>query len=784
MPDRFDVVPSELDSRSTEELLRLISDEDEGWKPEALDRVLGMGLPAICNILENAVRNDADADLRNGAMEVFVAYGRESIPHLIRLLQDDDHEVRNFGAVMLGEIGSRDAVPNLIKALHDPDPNVSHAAAEALGRIGDRSALVPLSSLLKGDFWLQYPAIVAIGEMRDNRAVPVLLEILSINPMLTAPVVEALGKISDERALPTLGEILSTADGDLVASLAVAIDSIYRNSGEDCRFRSVIVEPLEHSGIAEIVSAEGAARLRDLLRDAPQSGGGAAAARILGWLEDTTALPLLFRMVENGGGSETVQQAIMSMGTKAVTALQGEIFNECGIVRALAVRLLRWLNAPLDQESLGRLAADADPQVRVEALESLRGVTAPWVLPLLKERLAEPDSLIVSEGLKVLSEFPRETILSFLGELAAGAEGRLLLPRLAAMSPTAVSAGDLVPCIRDADTGVRAEAIHAAGVARYAELIPAITVSLGDETAEVREEAVNALGEFGSQAPLADLLPLLGTGDSRFRYAVVKALGKTASPEAGSALAAYLANGDHPRPLEYAILESLAKTGAPGSGCAGIVHRYFAHQDPDIRRLAVAAYAGIAGKGAAPQLEEASRDGHWSVRIAALTALAQICSEEALPAVVAALGDPDLLVRKNAVMILGSLRSVRGVSDLVLQLTDPELGRLAFEALLKIGKSGLPILHRYLRANYQLETRERVIDLIGKIADRRSIDPLLDVLSDPNPAIRLAAIDSLVFCFDSVPLRKLMLLKNRDMDEGVRKKADLALRILTLEKFL
>jgi len=216
-----------LNGKSVEELLLLVGDEDHGCKPEAMDRILSMGLEANYPVLEKAVRNDFDADLRNGAMEVLVRFGKQAVPDLLNLLQDENEEVRNFSAVMLGDISSRQAVGPLIEALRDHDTNVRHAAAEALGKIGDHAALLPLIELLKEDFWLQYPAIVALGEMRDNRAVPPLIQLLD-DEMLREPVIEALGKIGDIRAVLHLADMLCDPSEKLVAAAARALAAIQR----------------------------------------------------------------------------------------------------------------------------------------------------------------------------------------------------------------------------------------------------------------------------------------------------------------------------------------------------------------------------------------------------------------------------------------------------------------------------------------------------------------------------------------------------------------------------
>lgn len=206
MSKPFDIPVPSADGQAGKgigELLLLIGDEKKGGKPEAMETIRQMGLDAVYAILEMAVRDDDNADLRNGAMEALVAFGGEAVPRLLQLLVDENEEVRNFSAVMLGNIGNHEAVDALVRALRDPDINVRHGAAEALGKIGGTGALAPLVEMLKEDFWLQYPAVVALGEMRDKRAVPFLRELLG-NEMLTMPVVEALGKIGDRGALSTL----------------------------------------------------------------------------------------------------------------------------------------------------------------------------------------------------------------------------------------------------------------------------------------------------------------------------------------------------------------------------------------------------------------------------------------------------------------------------------------------------------------------------------------------------------------------------------------------------
>ena len=188
-----------LECMTVEQLLLLVGDEDLGCKPAALERLLALGLATNMPIYERAIRDDEHADLRNGAMEVMIRFGREAVPKLLELLRDDNEEIRNFSTIMLGEIGSREAIVPLIQTLRDTDVNVRHGAAEALGKIGDRAALVPLLELLKEDFWQQYPAIAAIAATKDNRAVPHLLKLLGND--LLAEAVSFLQFLASSRLL-------------------------------------------------------------------------------------------------------------------------------------------------------------------------------------------------------------------------------------------------------------------------------------------------------------------------------------------------------------------------------------------------------------------------------------------------------------------------------------------------------------------------------------------------------------------------------------------------------
>jgi len=772
-----------LPGKSVGELLLLIGDEERGCKLEAMTKVLAMGLDLVYPDIEKAIRDDDDADARNGAMEVLVKFGARSVPRLIRLLADKNGEVRNFAAVMLGDIGSREAVVPLINALRDMDENVRHGAAEALGRIGDRAALVPILELLREDFWQQFPAVVALGEMRDNRAVPYLLQLLS-HEMLREPVIEALGKIGDPRALNPLVDIIGDPSAEHCALAASALVAIHTALSEEYRYRNRLAEYDECTPIAHTISRQGVQNLTQLLRMEGNPATVGSAVSLLGWRGDASVIPEFISLLDRDEYVDVVESAILSIGKPVIPLLREALSHHAENVRIVALRTLRWLGGIDDPADLLPLLGETAETVRLETLEALKGTTSAGLLPVLREMLESGTDTVRARVSEVLTHYPLDRIRPILECLMVDSAPELR--KYGAMIIGRMEEGSAVllePLLRDASDIVRREAVIAAGHRKFREALPLIREALTDGAIDVREAAVHALAEFGDPALLQDIMGCLGRDSERLDYAVVKGVGELGCGEAGPLLVDYLERGGIPRLLEFAVLETLGRLPLEARGDLQVLLGYVHHADPDIRRLAVSTLVRIADIDALPHVHSACDDPCWSVRVDAVHALGRIGGDRVLPALLKALGDQDAMVRKNALMVLGDMRNVRGIPALVSQLTDVEMSRHAFEALLKYGRTGLPWLHRVLRGDYAVDVKERVIDLVGKIGDRKSVEPLLEMLDDANPSIRMAAIDSLVFCIDSVPLKKLVQTGRYDADAEVRSKAELALKTLTMEKF-
>lgn len=104
-------------------------------------------------------------------------------------------------------------VEGLIKVLDNEDEELRHEAVDALGNLGDIRAVEPLIELLKDDkSWYLSNVIDALGSLKDPRAVQPLIEIMSIEHV-RGNAAQALGEIGDNRAIvPLISYIGLSAD--------------------------------------------------------------------------------------------------------------------------------------------------------------------------------------------------------------------------------------------------------------------------------------------------------------------------------------------------------------------------------------------------------------------------------------------------------------------------------------------------------------------------------------------------------------------------------------------
>lgn len=145
---------------------------------------------------------------------------------LVKLLADQDGEVRAQSAKGLGDIGAKTSVPLLIKALGDSEPRAVFFAAQSLGKLGDATATAPLLALLRSnankDEYLRFVAAHALAGLFQNKSTSDALNVAAKDPSAAV----RLGVLLVYRELKNgaIAQFLSDSDPYLAREAAEAIN--------------------------------------------------------------------------------------------------------------------------------------------------------------------------------------------------------------------------------------------------------------------------------------------------------------------------------------------------------------------------------------------------------------------------------------------------------------------------------------------------------------------------------------------------------------------------------
>jgi HEAT repeat protein len=198
--------------------------------------------------------SDTDMYVRKRAVESLVRIGTPAVEPLISALKDENWQIRDGAAVVLGKIKNVRAVEPLIVTLKDKVSEVQKSVVSALGEIKDTRAVEPLIDILKNDatfYWVREKAAEVLGKIKDARAVEPLITALNDKDwQVRNSAVEALGKIKDTRAVKPLIGALNDENSLVRMSTAQVLDKI-----NDARAVKPLIEAMKEKDLDVIAGA-------------------------------------------------------------------------------------------------------------------------------------------------------------------------------------------------------------------------------------------------------------------------------------------------------------------------------------------------------------------------------------------------------------------------------------------------------------------------------------------------------------------------------------------------
>lgn len=351
------------------EIWKLLPKKDWWERQEYINKLISYPLVEYLPDLEQGIRNDDDADIRNAAMEVYRVLGVKGFPSLEGLLQDHNHEVRLFAVNILCSIADRGTFPLLAEAMNDSDVNVRIATAEALGKVRDERAIPLLESALDDEPWVAMAAIDALGQIGGDDALRLLYRCLEM-PGVQELAIEAIERAGKQESIKYLADCLHKVELFEHALKAIQEISERENIRPDPEFF------MHH--IAMLLA----------MLQSPDPKTRKAAGMAISCSRSIGAQQCMIELVKDDELQEYAVDALLQAGKRAVCGIVDAIRNFTGPHRQILAKTLSMLG---EYDALLQFAEDSDAEVRTEVALALGRVALPRALQILESMLHDPD---------------------------------------------------------------------------------------------------------------------------------------------------------------------------------------------------------------------------------------------------------------------------------------------------------------------------------------------------------------------------------------------------------
>ncbi len=504
---------------------------DESWRvrKEAVECYLH-SQPDLGSVeqLLNLLRNEENAGLRNSAAEAVIRLGSTAASLLIKMVQDQDADVRKFVIDVMGAIGDPVFASSLLQALTDPEVNVASAAAEQLGALGDTDAAEHLMQavLTRNEVLFRFSALGALGVLAKPVPVPEALFKLAEHDIFRKAVFDCLGTISDASSLKLLLNGFSCPHKNCRAAAVKALYKIYRRSSvaAQAKIRESLQLLKENdiiTGLLELYDRRDVKLTEALLWNSTMT-------------RDARFIPLLIEAYADERTANCALSALKSFGHEALHEFISRYssLDESGR-RGLCILIAECGYAGFNdviQEALH----DPSAQVRNAAALAVGKLGLITLIPELIALIDDSDVQVYAAavaGLQSLVLISRSLILD---QVMLFCSSKVPQHRKAAASLLA-SLGErerLLLLIKDEDPQVRKTAAAAIGDNRIEFSGSMLVLALADEDPDVRIAVAEALGNLRDTSVLDALIQLLNDQDIWVQSAALKAIARIDPPRA------------------------------------------------------------------------------------------------------------------------------------------------------------------------------------------------------------------------------------------------------------
>ncbi|MSN25720.1 MAG: hypothetical protein GJV46_07595 [Geobacter sp.] len=506
---------------SLEIVITAMSDASWRVRKEAVEVFLSSAPDEKCiTELLKLLREEDNAGLRNSAAEAVIRLGSVAAVPLIKMVQDEDREVRKFIIDVMGAIGDPTFVTHMLNALNDPDVNVASAAAEHLGSLGDASvAPFLVSAIAANDVVLfRFSALEALGKLVPKGPVPDEILRLSDHDIFKKLLYDYLGNVSDASTLSLLIDGLASSQRSARASSLKAIFRINNRS-------SVEVGSSIEEQLTSMTGSDLASNLLDLF-----DGRDSELTEALVWFSRVTRdirfVPMLIEAFVVDRYAEAALMSLKLFGKEGISEVVARYSTADENARAALCILIGECDYGTYSDLIKSALKDASPRVRAAAAITVGKLGLIQSIPELLELLDDSNQDVCSAAvatLRLFAPLDHANILNISRRLSDSEipnHRRYASLLLASLGETE----RLLLMVNDEDSQVRRAAVSSIGSIQSETTASVLIMALSDADPDVRIAAAEALGEMKELSSLEHLQGLLEDKDVWVQCAALKAI--------------------------------------------------------------------------------------------------------------------------------------------------------------------------------------------------------------------------------------------------------------------
>ncbi|MBW2736039.1 MAG: HEAT repeat domain-containing protein [Deltaproteobacteria bacterium] len=263
--------------------------------------------------------------------------------------------------------------------------------------------------------------------------------------------------------------------------------------------------------------------------------------------------------------------------------------------------------------------------------------------------------------------------------------------------------------------------------------------SLVDPEPKVRRQIITALGALADRRAVLPIIARLDDPNIEVRTSAVQVLAAFLDRRAVIPLMARLS--DPSSRIRQAVVLALAELGDPRSAPA--ITRLLRDPNEKVVRVALDALGKLRYPGAVEPMIEIFQTGHKRYRGRAAGALATLGTDLAMSTLLKALSRPNLRTAAKAALSAATQQKPEHLNGL---LSDPRTPRHVALIAVEIARNtrlraAVPHLIEELRRGRLPQLL--IVEALGRIGDPRAQRPLLGLLSEAEPELKLATLKAL-----------------------------------------